>query len=83
MRTHLQRALEAGATEQEISEMIGVTLLISGGSSVMWAWPAINEVVGRQPGASSGGCCTPAGGASPAVPQEAGKGNSSPGSCCS
>jgi hypothetical protein len=82
MKMHLQGALEAGATEQEISEMIGVTLLISGGSSVMWAWNGINEVLGKLEAPSSGGCCASEGVANDATHQGTREKAPPSGSCC-
>jgi hypothetical protein len=61
--------------------MIGVALLISGGSSVMWAWKAINEVIGKQQASFPVGCCASEQVANDPTPQGTGKVPPS-GSCC-
>jgi len=47
IRAHLQRALELGATEEEIAELLGVTVLLNGGPSDVWPRKAIMEELKR------------------------------------
>jgi len=45
---HAKAAARAGATADEIAEMLGVSLLMGGGSASVWApraWEAYNEFV--------------------------------------
>ncbi|MGQ9478394.1 MAG: carboxymuconolactone decarboxylase family protein [Candidatus Bipolaricaulia bacterium] len=43
IRVHLRRALELGATREEIAELLGVTVLLVGGPADVWTREAILE----------------------------------------
>ena len=43
IKIHLRRALQAGATEEEIAETLGVTVLMCGGPADVWPVRIIEE----------------------------------------
>lgn len=50
VRVHLRRALELGATEEEVAELLGVTVLLNGGPSDVRPRAAIGEELKRAKG---------------------------------
>ena len=47
IKIHLRRALEAGTTEEEIAETLGVTVLMCGGPADVWPVRIIEEELQR------------------------------------
>lgn len=47
VRVHLRRALELGTTEEEVADLLGVTVLLNGGPSDVWPREAIGEELER------------------------------------
>jgi alkylhydroperoxidase/carboxymuconolactone decarboxylase family protein YurZ len=44
---HLRRALELGATPEEIAELLGITVLLNGGPSDVWTREAIADELAK------------------------------------